>query len=158
MRMFNTQLYLLSACCKFIYGLSLWNNRATYSRRVFKFFEVAYRIVFKKMVCVSLHASNHITADICGQLLLQHQIATLPSNYCQRVSNSSSLIFRLNFSFLKSGYFVGYHHQLFQCVLLCSRCSCLLGSAGFRSTNHEVITIFFVYFTNLILYFWRLYA
>lgn len=79
----NTLLFLFSAYCKPVYGLSLWNNRATYSRCIFKTFEVAYSNAFKFFLGVPLYASNHITADICSQLLLRHQIATLQCNYYQ---------------------------------------------------------------------------
>ena len=112
----NTFLFLFNSYCKPVYGLILWNNKATFSRCKFKAFEVAYSKSFKRIIGVPSYASNHITADLCSQLLLRHHIALLQANYYHRLCNSNSFIIRMNLPFLKRGYFVGYLNNLFKNV------------------------------------------
>ena len=77
----NTLLFLFTAYCKPIYGVTLWNNRASFNRCIFKTLNVAFNKVLKKILGVPLYSSNHIAADLSGHLLLGHQIASLQSNY-----------------------------------------------------------------------------
>ena len=107
-------LFLFNTYCMPIYGTCLWNNRNLYSRSIFKTFDVAYNNTLKRIVGVPTYASNHITAEICNQLLLKHHIALLQVKYYKRLINSNSNIIRLNLPFLKRGYFIQSVSSLFR--------------------------------------------
>ena len=112
----KTFLILFNSYCKPVYGLALWNNNATLTRCQFRAFEVAYSNALKKMRGVPLYASNHITADLCNQLLFRHHIAMLQANYYHRICNSRDFIIKMNLPFFKRGYFVSNLNILFRDV------------------------------------------
>ena len=112
----NTLLLLFNSYCKPVYGIALWNNRVTFSRCKFKAFEVAYSNAFKRMRGVPLYASNHITAELCNQLLFRHHIALIQAQYCSRLCNSKDFIINMNLPFLKRGYFFNHLNSIFKDV------------------------------------------
>ena len=109
----NTLLFLFTSYCKPIYGVTLWNNRSSFNRCIFKSLNVAFNKVLKKILGVPLDSSNYIAADLSGHLLLGHQIASLQSNYYFRLLHSKSFLIRINLPFFKAGYFFNYIYDLF---------------------------------------------
>ena len=120
----NTFMYLFNSYCNPVYGINLWNDNNTFGRCLFKTFEVAYNNELKKILGVPLYASNHITADKCGQLLFRHHVAQLQFNYYQRIRNSRNIIFRINMPIFKQGYFVSHVSKLFHDVYSVNASQC----------------------------------
>ena len=85
----NTFMFLFNAYCKPVYGINLWNNELTYGKCIFKTFEVAYANILKRMLGVPAYASNHITAELCNQLLLRHHLALYKANYLFGLFNTN---------------------------------------------------------------------
>ena len=110
----DTLLFLFTSYCKPMYGLTLWNNKASFNRSIFKSFNIAFNNSLKRIIGVPLYSSNHVTADICGHLLLQHQIALLQYNYYFKLHHSKSFLIKMNLPFLKEGYFFSYIRELFK--------------------------------------------
>ena len=87
------------------YGLSLWSNEML-NKAIFKTFEVAYSNFLKRLINVPIYASTHVSADICGQLLLKHHVALLKVQYFKRIMQSRSTLLRMNLPFLMNGRFI----------------------------------------------------
>lgn len=110
----STTLFLFESFCIPVYGLSLWNNKDTFNKAIFKTFETAYSNTQKRINGVPTFSSSHITADICNQLLFKHHVALLQAKFYKRLIKSNSLIIRLNLPFLKQGNFVQHVSCLFK--------------------------------------------
>ena len=95
----NTLLFHFTSYCKPVYGLTLWNNKSSFNRCLFKSLNIAFNNVLKKIIGIPLYSSNHIVADITGHLLLGHQIALLQSEYYFRLLNSKSFLIKINLPF-----------------------------------------------------------
>ena len=70
----DTLLFLFTSYCKPVYGLTLWNNKVTFNKCIFKSLNIAFNNALKKTVGIPSYTSNHIVAEITGHLLLGHKV------------------------------------------------------------------------------------
>lgn len=101
----DTLLFLFNSYCMPTYGLCLWSYEM-FRKCIFKTFEVAHSNFLKRLINVPTYASNHVSADICGQLLLKHHVALLKVQYFKRLMHSQSILVRMNLPFLMNGHFI----------------------------------------------------
>lgn len=101
----DTLLFLFNSYCLPVYGICLWSHDM-FSKCIFKTFDIAYSNFLKRIINVPSYASNHVTADICGQLLLKHHVALLKARFYKRLMHSQSSLIRVSLPFLINGYFI----------------------------------------------------
>lgn len=101
----DTLLFLFNSFCMPAYGLSLWSHEM-FRKSIFKAFEVAYCNFLKRLLNVPLYASNHVTSDICGQLLLKHHVTLQKVRFFKRILHSRNTLLRMNVPFLMKGHFI----------------------------------------------------
>ena len=110
----ETFMFLFQAYCLPDYGLSLWNAASILNKSIFKTMETAFSNSIKKILGVPLYASNHVSADICSQLLLKHHLLYVQVRYLKRIISGKNEIMRICQTNLKEGYLFKSMNKLFK--------------------------------------------
>ena len=99
----GTLLYLFNSFCTPQYGLALWCSKNIFVKQNFRAFHIAFCKSLKKIIGCPLYSSNHVVAEICQQLLLNHRVTQIQTKYLNRLINSKHEIVLINNYFVKHG-------------------------------------------------------